>query len=81
MNFGGFFEITEKEKRIKDLEEKSQSPKIWGNPKEMEKLNREKAALNSVVKEFSSLKTKADDALVLLEMAIEGEDEDDFLEA
>ena len=38
-NFGGFFEVSQKEKRIKDLNEKSESPKIWGNPKELEKLN------------------------------------------
>lgn len=81
MSFGGFFEIAVKEKRIKDLEVKSQSPKIWGDPKEMEKLNREKSSLVSVVREFSKLLTKAEDAMVLLEMAVEGEDEADFLEA
>jgi len=77
-NFGGFFDITQKQKRIKDLEEKSQSPKIWGNPKELEKLNREKSALESSVDEFITLFTKAEDAEVLLEMAIEGESEEDF---
>ncbi len=81
MSLGGFFEISKKEKRIKDLEEKSQSSKIWANPKEIEKLNKEKASLNIIVMEFLNLKNKVDDAAVLLEMAVEDENEDDFLEA
>jgi len=80
-NSGGFFEVSEKTKRLKDLEQKSQSPKIWENPKEMEKLNREIAALQSVVNEYQNLKDKADDALVLLEMSVEAESEIDFQEA
>lgn len=80
-NSGGFFEVSEKLKRLEDLEQKSQSPKIWGDPKEMEKLNREKSSLLSVVTEYQNLKEKADDALVLLEMSVEGESEEDFQQA
>lgn len=47
----------------------------------MEKLNKEKSALFSVVNEFVKLETKTDDASVLLEMSVEGESEEDFLEA
>ena len=47
----------------------------------MEKLNREKASLDSVVKEYQNLKDKVDDALVLLEMSVEAESEEDFQEA
>jgi len=47
----------------------------------MEKLNREKSSLESVVKEYQNLKDKLDDALVLLDMAVEGESEEDFQEA
>lgn len=47
----------------------------------MEKLSREKSGLESVVNEFIALKSKADDAEVLLEMAVEAEDEEDFQEA
>lgn len=47
----------------------------------MEKLNREKAALNAVVQKFLNLKNKSEDAMVLLEMAVEGESEEDFTEA
>ena len=79
-NFGGFFDIAQKEQRIKDLEEKSQSPKIWGDPKELEKLNREKSSLESTIGEFMKLYSKAEDAQVLLEMAVEGESEEDFSE-
>ncbi len=77
-NFGGFFEVSQKEKRIKDLNEKSESPKIWGNPKELEKLNRERSSLMSTVDEFNQLFDKAEDAQVLLEMSVEGESEEDF---
>lgn len=47
----------------------------------MEKLNREKASLSSVITEYQNLKEKVDDALVLLEMSVEAESEDDFQEA
>lgn len=47
----------------------------------MEQLNREKASLESVVKEYQNLKEKVDDALVLLEMSVEAESEEDFEEA
>lgn len=80
-SFGGFFDVAVKKQRIADLNEKSQSPKIWGDPKELEKLNREKAALESIVEEFENLKTKSEDAVVLLEMAVEAGSESDFVEA
>ena len=46
----------------------------------MEKLNREKSSLESRVEEFNRLHSKAEDAQVLLEMAVEGGSEEDFLE-
>lgn len=47
----------------------------------MQKLNKEKSILEKSLGEFKSLKSRADDAKVLIEMAVEAGDEESFLEA
>lgn len=47
----------------------------------MAKLNKEKATLESIVKSFLKINTRIEDTSVLLEMAVEGESEEDFSEA
>ena len=80
-SFGGIFDIPVKEKRLADLEKKISDPATWSNPKEMQKLNKEKAILDRSIGDYKSLKGRADDAKVLLEMAVEAHDEGTFVEA
>lgn len=80
LNFGGFFDIEQKKKLLKDLREKSESPKVWNDPQLLQKLNQEISGLQKTVDEFDSIFKKAEDALVLLEMAGDAEDEDTFQE-
>jgi len=47
----------------------------------MQKLNKERALLERAVSEWKTLKSRADDASVLLEMAVEAQDEGSFIEA
>ncbi len=60
---------------------KSEDPDLWTKPVEMQKLNKEKSILEKAVGDWKGLKTRSDDAEVLLEMAVEAEDEETFLEA
>lgn len=79
-SFGGIFDLAEKEKRLQELNLKSENPAVWNNPNEMQKINKEKSSLEKTIVEWRDLKNRIDDASVLLEMSIEAEDEDSFQE-
>ncbi len=59
----------------------SENPAIWGKPDEMQKLNKEKTLLEKSIHEYNNFNRRLADAEVLMEMAIEGSDEDSFSEA
>jgi len=65
---------------LRELQLQSQNPDFWNNPKEIEKLNKEKRFLEKAVEEWENIHTRAGDAQVLLEMAVEEGDEASFLE-
>lgn len=77
---GGIFDIDIKSKRLEELEQKAQNPAIWNNHQEMQKINQEKVLLERSVADYRELSQKVDDALTLLEMAVEAEDESSFKE-
>lgn len=54
------------------------NPDVWNNSQQLQKLNKEKAALQKAVDDFQSLETGIEDALLLLEMAMEADDENSF---
>lgn len=80
MNSGGFFDIEQKRKSLKDLKEKSESPKVWGDPKLLQKINQDISNLQKTITEYDTIFKKAEDALVLLEMSSDEEDESTFQE-
>lgn len=47
----------------------------------MQKLNKEKSLVEKAVNEYKSLKSRAEDASVLMDMAVEAQDEGSFLES
>lgn len=58
----------------------SENPALWSKPNELQKLNKEKALLQKSVDEWSAFSSRFEDVKVLLEMAVEGQDEDSFSE-
>lgn len=58
----------------------SENPAIWGKPEEMQKLNKERAMVEKAINEYESFDQRLADALVLLEMSIEMQDEGSFSE-
>ncbi|MCM2280649.1 MAG: peptide chain release factor 2 [Bdellovibrionaceae bacterium] len=80
-NSGGIFDIEIKEKRLQQLSMQAENPDLWSKPSEMQKLNKEKALLEKSIGDWKGLKSRADDASVLMEMAVEASDEDTFQEA
>lgn len=53
---------------------------MWGDQAKMQKLNKEKSVLEKDISAWKSLSTRSEDALVLLEMAAEANDEASFQE-
>lgn len=79
-SFGGIFDLDSKKKRLDELVLASENPAIWGKPQEMQKINKEKTLLEKAVGEWTSYSRRLADAQVLLEMAVEGQDEESFNE-
>ncbi len=70
-----------KKKRLEEIALASENPDIWNKPAEMQKLNKERSFLEKAVNEFSDFARRLDDAKVLLEMAVEADDEASFKES
>ena len=79
-NFGGIFDVPMKEKRLQELNMQAENPDIWNRPAEMQKLNKEKAVVQKAVDSWNELHRRVEDAKVLLEMAVEANDEATFSE-
>lgn len=79
-NYGGIFDLTSKQKRLEELALQAENPAIWSKPAEMQKINKEKAFLEKALEEWRQFHSKLEDSKVLLEMAIEAQDEDSFKE-
>jgi peptide chain release factor 2 len=79
-SFGGIFDLDRKKKRLNELAMAAENPAIWEKPAEMQKLNKEKSILEKSVNEWQQFNQRLEDAKVLLEMAVEAEDEASFVE-
>lgn len=72
--------MDKKSKRLDQLAIASENPDLWTKPAEMQKLNKEKTHLEKSISEWKDLDTKLSDVKVLLEMAVEAQDEATFKE-
>lgn len=79
-NFGGIFDLDRKQKRLNELSLAAENPSIWEKPAEMQKINKEKTLLEKAVSEWTTFNNQLSDAKVLLEMAVEAQDEATFSE-
>ncbi|GIL17721.1 MAG: peptide chain release factor 2 [Oligoflexia bacterium] len=81
MNSGGIFDLDRKKKRLEELGLQAENPAVWNDPAKMNALNKEKSILEKAIAEYESFAQKLADAEVLVDMAIEANDEDTFSEA
>lgn len=81
MSFGGIFDLDKKKRRLEELAMAAENPALWGKPEEIQKLNKEKSLVEKAITEFESFEKGLDDALVLMDMAIEAHDEATFAES
>ncbi len=77
---GGRFDLDSKFKQLDELKHKSENPEVWQNPTLMQKINQDISILDKTCSQWQALKTRTDDALLMLEMAQDADDEDTFQE-
>jgi peptide chain release factor 2 len=75
MTFGGIFDLSSKEERLRVIEREMGSPTFWEDGRRAQDLVRERSALSRLVTRFQELATDAEDQGVLLELALETGDD------
>jgi protein subunit release factor A len=80
MRFGGIFDLKSKQNRLLDIEQLSNEGEFWLDQKKAKVVLQEKAGLERLVGFFGKMDGACEDAGVLLEFALEG-DEDSSREA
>ncbi|SIT07056.1 peptide chain release factor 2 [Neptunomonas antarctica] len=62
--------------RLEEVERELEDPAVWNDPENAQKLGKERAALETIVKTLEELKFGATDTRELLDMAVDEDDED-----
>ena len=76
--FGGIFDYSSKEQRLKDIETLLQQPDVWDDLDKSQSLNRERITIEKQLKPIIDLLIRTEDSLELAEIAISEEDEETF---
>jgi len=75
MRFGGIFDLSPKRSRLRDIEALTNEGEFWSDQKKAQEVLREKAGLERLVGFFDEMAASCADAEVLLEFAMEGDEE------
>ena len=78
---GGIFDFATKLERLEEVNAELEQPDVWNTPDKAQALGKERSALETVVNTIKKLDQGLEDVDGLLELAIEGEDEQTFNEA
>ena len=69
-NCGGFFDYNGKKESLEEINRIIEDPKIWADPKNAQKIGKEKKTLDEIVKSLSKLKTELDACRELMSLAV-----------
>ena len=75
------FNIARMREEVLELEEEMNAPEFWNNLERSTKVNQRISALKSKLTHYKKLHSQADDIEVMMELALEGNDEDLVTEA
>ena len=78
---GGIFDFAAKLERLEEVNAELEQPDVWNTTDKAQALGKERSALETVVNTIKKLDQGLEDVDGLLELAIEGEDEQTFNEA
>ncbi|MEM0910661.1 MAG: peptide chain release factor 2 [Pseudomonadota bacterium] len=77
----GYLDYDVKQERLEEVSRELESPDVWNDPANAQKLGKEKVALEQVVETISKLERGVEDVEGLVELAVEAEDQETFEEA
>lgn len=80
MRLGGTFDYDQKKERLEEVTRELEDPSLWENPDYAQTLGRERSSLELAVSTLDKLAAGLDDADVMLELAVEAEDEETYAE-
>ena len=75
LNLGGIFDLTDKEKELETLQEETGKPDFWNDPQNAQKITQRLSNLRNDVEQYRKLQNQLEDLQVLLELAIEEDDQ------
>jgi len=78
---GGIFDLASKQARLSELDRLTADTALWEDPRRAQELLRERPRLSDTLERWTGLEGDAEDAAVLLELAVEAEDEETAAEA
>ncbi|CAG8998185.1 MAG: Peptide chain release factor RF2 [Candidatus Celerinatantimonas neptuna] len=81
MCLGGIFDYASKLERLEEVTRELEQPDIWNEPEKAQALGKERSSLEEVVGTIDTLEQGMEDVAGLVELAVEAEDEETFLEA
>lgn len=73
--FGGHFDISHKQKRLREIADIETGPDFWNDSQKATKIQKEKSFLESVIKSFDNLIEKKEEFEILVEYAQDGDEE------
>ncbi|WP_345333751.1 peptide chain release factor 2 [Ferrimonas pelagia] len=77
----GYLDYDAKKERLEEVSAELEQPDVWNEPERAQKLGRERSELEAVVETIDNLDQGLDDVRELVDLAVEEEDEDSFVEA
>ncbi|MGB2064250.1 peptide chain release factor 2 [Marinomonas gallaica] len=72
----GYLDYESKKERLEEVNRELEDPDVWNDPDYAQKLGRERSTLEGVVSTIDNMETGVEDASVLLDMAVEEDDQD-----
>ncbi|MEZ6964400.1 peptide chain release factor 2 [Aeromonas sp. S9(2024)] len=77
----GYLDYDAKKERLEEVNAELEQPDVWNEPERAQALGKERVALENVVGTIDTLTQGVEDVEMLVSLAVEGEDEETFLEA
>jgi peptide chain release factor 2 len=75
MNYGGFFDVNNKQKRIEQLDQEMSQPQFWDNKEAAEKTIEESNNIKKSIEEIVEIKRKIEDNREMLEIIVDYPDD------
>ncbi|MFC0820552.1 peptide chain release factor 2 [Moraxella marmotae] len=71
----GYLDFETKKERLEEVNLELENPEIWNNPDEATKISKEKSVLDGIIGVIEGLDASLEDAIAMLELAVEADDE------